>query len=282
MQREMPMVPQLTAEPPHSATGDGASFSGSNDTVNVAPDGTKLYFRGSHVRRAMVQSLLAAGLAHATDVVVSGCSAGGLATYLHTDQWCDAVPSAKTCVGLPDSGFFLDFQDPKAIPTGQLSNTNPGNYHEGLRWSFDYQNATSGVNADCIAAKRAAGEDEYLCMFAEHSSEHIRSPVFALQSKYDSWQTGHVLFDGDVAASVNVLGRNITARTKSMLLGRNPQSGAFLDACHHHCGAWDTIRIDGDLVSDAFAKWYASHTDATAKKLWNQDEKYPCDACCKP
>ena len=69
------------------------------------------------------------------------CSAGGLATYLHVDEWCDGIkqlsysstfdPSsdhhqkpweprsylrasreyaAVTCVGLPDSGFFLDYQ----------------------------------------------------------------------------------------------------------------------------------------------------------------------------
>ena len=25
----------------------------------------------------------------ATDLMVSGCSAGGLATFLHADQWCD-------------------------------------------------------------------------------------------------------------------------------------------------------------------------------------------------
>ncbi len=35
------------------------------------------------------------GLGGATDLVVSGCSAGGLATFLHTDQWCAAVPKAK-------------------------------------------------------------------------------------------------------------------------------------------------------------------------------------------
>ena len=253
------------------------------------------------MREAFQDSLLKAGLSAATDAVISGCSAGGLATYLHTDQWCDAVqassPGAK-CVGLPDSGFFLDFEDPRATPVvggeativkktkgvapldgdAQLGATSPGNYHQGLRWSFEAQNA--GVNADCVASK-AAGE-AYRCMFAEHAAEHLRSPVFALQSKYDSWQTGHVLFDGDNATSVNVLGKNITARLDAMLLGTNPASGAFLDACHHHCGSWNSVRIDGDLVADAFAAWYATHADPSAKKLWDQSEAYPCDACCAP
>ena len=53
------------------------------------------------------------GLANATDVVISGCSAGGLATYLHTDQWCDLLHgqarlekrAPAKCVGMPDSGL---------------------------------------------------------------------------------------------------------------------------------------------------------------------------------
>jgi len=267
---------------------DGASFSGNNATVNVDPaTGTKLWFRGARVRALMQQSLFAKGLAKATELVVGGCSAGGLATYLHTDQWCDALkarsPGAK-CVGMPDSGFFLDFQDPRAKPFtagegGALGATNKGNYHDGLKWVFELQNATSGVSADCIAAYPE--EEQYRCMFAEHSAAHQHSPFFPLQSKYDSWQTGHVLFDGSNATSVNTLGANITSRLLA-LSKANTGWGGFIDACHHHCGAWDSIRIDGDLVGDALVKWYAGVDDPTAKKVWNQDEVYPCAACCKP
>ena len=57
---------------------DGASFSGNNATVNIDPaSGTALYFRGSRVRALMQKDLFAKGLASATDLVVSGCSAGG-------------------------------------------------------------------------------------------------------------------------------------------------------------------------------------------------------------
>ena len=52
---------------------------------------------------------------------------------------CDAVPAAK-CAGLPDSGFFLDYQSPGATCTppseaaGMLGsgNTVPGDYHCGI------------------------------------------------------------------------------------------------------------------------------------------------------
>ena len=94
---------------------DGASFSGNNLTV-AEYKGAKLHWRGMHIRENIAKQLFEShGMRNASDLMVSGCSAGGLATYLHTDQWCDklkaANPSAK-CAGLPDSGFFLDFQDP--------------------------------------------------------------------------------------------------------------------------------------------------------------------------
>jgi hypothetical protein len=263
---------------------DGGSFSGSNATAEVYK-GTTLHWRGRHVREAIASHLFEEqSLAKATDLVVSGCSAGGLATFLHTDQWCDALhkvnPSAK-CVGLPDSGFFLDYQDPSVScsPLVQplLGRTIDGDYHCGLKWTYNIQNATAGINQDCVAA-HAATSDEWKCMFAEHSADHIRSPMFAMQSQYDSWQTGNV----QGRASTQVMGNNITARIQSDLMAHNNESGAFLDSCHHHCGAWNTIRIDGDLVSTAIQKWYEGIGVQGSKKLWNQNKPYPCASCCKP
>merc|ERR1711972_877446 len=189
-------------------------------------------------------------------------------------------------MGLPDSGFFLDYQDPTIACSPDspsehlLGNTINGDYHCGLKWTYTIQNASAGVNQDCIAAHNG---EEWKCMFAEHSAEHIRSPVFAMQSAYDSWQTGNVQGTGG-NAKTQVLGNNITARIKSMLMARNNESGAFLDSCHHHCGAWNSIRIDGDVVSVAIQKWYAGIGDPLRgkKKLWNQNKPFPCPECCKP
>mmetsp|Transcript_36011 Transcript_36011/g.108183 ORF Transcript_36011/g.108183 Transcript_36011/m.108183 type:complete len:397 (+) Transcript_36011:38-1228(+) len=263
---------------------DGASFSG-----NAPPtpyQGSTLHWAGKSIREAVVTDLMKAGLGDASDVVVSGCSAGGLATYLHTDQWCDALPNAK-CVGLPDSGFFLDYQNAPCTPTSETETktesrhrrtTIPGDYHCGLKWTYTQQQAELGVNQACIAA-HAATDDKWKCMFAEHSAEHIKHPVFAMQSQYDSWQTGHVLAGGQ---PVQQMGDNITSRLQNTLMANNPESGAFLDSCHHHCGAWNSIRIDGDLVSTAIQKWYEGLGTPNNKKLWNQDKPYPCTACCTP
>jgi len=56
-------------------------------------------------------------LDQASDVVVSGCSAGGLATYINID-WYKSVLNPKTVLtGLPDSGFFLDYNSSIVLNT---------------------------------------------------------------------------------------------------------------------------------------------------------------------
>ena len=64
---------------------DGNSFSGNRDDP-VEINGDKIYFRG---RRVIDETLKALkdnfGLDKADTVLLTGCSAGGLATYLHTD-----------------------------------------------------------------------------------------------------------------------------------------------------------------------------------------------------
>lgn len=269
---------------------DGGSFSGNNQTVATV-GGFPLHFRGKRNREAVYASLLAAkGLGAATDVVVSGCSAGGLATFLHTDQWCDALatdaPAAK-CVGMPDSGFFLDYQAP-GTPGAGLGSTKAGNYHAGLRWVFETMNTTAGLNADCVNAKGTGGpatdDPAYLCQFAEHTAPFTHTPLFPLQSEYDHWQALNVLpvFN---KPGVQILGDNITKRIKADLLGPHPRNGVFLDSCMHHCGSWDQIRIDGELVSTAFAKWYAG-LDAPAaakpKRAWVAGKPFGCKGCCTP
>jgi len=264
---------------------DGGSFSGNNETVTTYKNHS-LFFRGKRIREAIAKDLMEnRGLKNASDLMVSGCSAGGLATYLHADQWCNTLhsanPSAK-CAALPDSGFFIDYQDPDVPcePTspGMLGTTINGNYHCGLKWTYSIQNATAGIDPKCVAAHPGK---EWQCMFAEHAAEHIQTPVFALQSEYDSWQQGHVQGPGG-SKKTQEMGKNITERLLKTLLGKNPKSGAFLDSCLHHCAAWNIIRIDGDLVSTAIQKWYNGLGQEDNKRLWDQNQPFPCKDCCKP
>jgi len=247
---------------------DGASLSGDKEgPADVG--GTTIHYRGRAILDAEIKSLLFdRGMNEATDVVVSGCSAGGLATFLHCDHWADAIkaanPHAKVAC-MPDSGFFLD-EDRK--PT----------YGSNMRNVYRFQESSSaGLNADCVAAHAS---DPEKCILAQWASEHIKTPTFPLQSVYDAWQTGNVLEKGADAATVNEFGKNVTELVEKLLLGQ-PQHGIYLDSCHHHCGAWNGPKIDGASSSVALKDWYEKGSQALPNKgFYNQNKAFPCAACC--
>ena len=115
----------------------------------------------------MVPALIARGLGSATDVVISGCSAGGLSTFLHADTWGAALPTAKV-VALPDSGFFRNYN---------ATNTAT-DYGSIMRWVFSAMNSTGGVPAACVSANSA---DPALCIFAENVAPTLKvSPIPSL------------------------------------------------------------------------------------------------------
>lgn len=58
-----------------------------NSTTSVT-----VYYRGRRLLDAMIDYLLTAGLKDATNLLYSGCSAGGLTTYLHTDYVAGRMP----------------------------------------------------------------------------------------------------------------------------------------------------------------------------------------------
>ena len=250
---------------------------GSSQTSDLADPVTvgsqRIFYRGARIHRATVEALLAEeGLAGATDVILSGGSAGGLATYLHADSWRAAIraasPAAKV-VAVPDSGFFLNYT---------ASHARAAAYGAAMRWVFTRGNGTGGVPAACLAANPS---DPALCMFAEVVAKTLATPTFAQQSTYDSYQVSAILQEppGN-ATAVNEYGALLAARVAADLTGSSPDHGVFLDSCFHHVAEWNEITIDGQTVSRALATFYASVGTPGAKRVWAQGKAYPCKACC--
>jgi hypothetical protein len=68
-----------------------------------------LFFHGLFIRKAAVASLKASyNFGAATDLVVGGGSAGGLAAYLHVDWYANQAPAGVKARGFPDSGVRHD------------------------------------------------------------------------------------------------------------------------------------------------------------------------------
>ena len=86
---------------------------------------------------AVVDSLLAAGLKDAKLLIVNGCSAGGLATYLHLDYIASRMPATVRVVGAPECGFFMDLPHWDGTPGYAFQYQNVA----------EMQNVTSSVNS---------------------------------------------------------------------------------------------------------------------------------------
>jgi hypothetical protein len=265
---------------------DGSSqLSDVSDPVVVpAAPISPIFYRGARVRAAQEAYLLtSAGLAGAKEVVVAGCSAGGLSTYLHIDKWAAAVPNAKVS-GLADSGFFLNYD----WTTGTASSGQPGqsafpsnlSYPYRMWWIWNSTNVIGALTPACVAAQSTGSE--WLCLFAENIVPVITTPLFALQSYYDSYQTAAIAHlnnsDPNITA-FNAYGALLRDTVKNSFK-KNPASGFALDACAHHCGplSWDDITFPKNGSSQA------QTANAWRQGLGGSDEQvavFPCITCCQ-
>eukprot|EP01084_Bolivina_argentea_P281690 482005_1 len=247
---------------------DGASFSGNNDTVlNGAKD---LHFRGWRILNGVFAELAKSyKWKSATDVLISGCSAGGLTTWLHSDYIYDTyvkpLGDNVQFLSMPDSGFFMEYE-------------GAGKYISGLNWNFIWTNATDAMNKECMADHKP--EDQHLCIFAQETAPYVHVKMFPLQSRYDSWQDGQELRSGN-ATLINEYGANMTKIFEANYVNNakyGKSHAAFFDSCHHHCGEWNAITIDGMKSSQAQFQFYYGNN--THNKFWFQDKPYPCSSCC--
>lgn len=254
---------------------DGGTYAGRRHDPVVVRN-TSVHFRGGYILDAIIQDLATkhpVNFGDGTDFVIGGSSAGGLAVYLHLDRWRAALPPKAEVVGLADSGFFLDWS---ASRPSQAKHS----YDADLRWGFRNMNATHGVNEACIAAKLGSGRDSSDCVFAANTLPHIKTPIFIMQSPFDSWQLQWEHGEGRMPnfTALNEYGNELTRQLVAASSGRK-QIGGFVEHCYHHCTTarlWsEAPKIDGMTQSIAFSKWYSGDRHG----LLSQKGELPCTSC---
>lgn len=76
---------------------------------------------------------------NATDVVVAGCSAGGVQTLVNLDHLASYLPRGTRVLGLPDSGYLFPYRGP-----GQCD------YEPHMASTFALMNASWAVPPQCL------------------------------------------------------------------------------------------------------------------------------------
>ena len=158
------------------------------------------YSYGRQNRDETIRALLALGMNSASEVVISGGSAGALGVYLGIDQMEEIIRRANSSTivrGFADGGFFPEFtsSEPAIESSKSIGRDDPIvdghiDYARAMRNVFKMANI-GGDDSQCIRAhkhksssssSRSVGlTDPSDCIFAFHLAPHIRVPIFSLQ-----------------------------------------------------------------------------------------------------
>lgn len=203
--------------------------------INV--NGKNLYFRGhSNVVAALNFVAKLVPLELTTDFVLQGCSAGALATFAWADYFMDFVHNTNPKINyyaLPDSAFYVDY---KSLKTGDFD------YQMQMKALYSTVNnvSTPFPQAGCVAKY---GNESYKCFVTEHMFPYIRSPLFIIQSGYDTFQIPNILQSTCTnlakCSAVNLQQIHIyhtyqQGRIRE-LMKLKPESAVWSPSCPFHC-----------------------------------------------
>ncbi|CAI5484705.1 unnamed protein product [Closterium sp. Yama58-4] len=149
---------------------DGGGYAG---RVRWKPVNSSLivYLDGWRISKAIFMDLRTRrGLTSATNIIMSGSSAGGQAVVTLCDQLAEMAPAARTKC-LMDSGFFIDSPDRAGVYTFRAMAQRLVGLHLSLG------------NPRCQRA--FPGIESWRCFFPQYALNFVKSPIFVLQSLFD-------------------------------------------------------------------------------------------------
>ncbi|KAJ0027251.1 hypothetical protein Pint_35427 [Pistacia integerrima] len=214
--------------------------------------------------------------------LLSGCSAGGLATFIHCDEFRDRLPKHVTVKCLADAGFFLD--EPDILGNRTIRSF----YHDVV----DLQGVAKSLNMDCLSRMES---------FKAEFVKNIRTPVFIVNPAYDFWQVRNILVPNASdphgkwgPCKLNIHSCNphqleiLQGYRSSMLkaLSESQQiqgGGMFINSCFIHCQTsmaekWhspNSPRINSKTIAESVSDWYFDRR--AVKQI---DCPYPCNPTC--
>lgn len=280
----------------------------------VVPNGTSLYFRGAKNVEETVRELQRSfGMGPVDELIVTGGSAGGLATILNVDRIA-ALTGAKRAVGLPNAGFF------KYEANHTVEAYSPSaNYSAAMEYVYDMVNASGALSTACqrnqtrvavavggvrTTAPRNPSPGPWNCIMAATAERFVQSPLFILQSKFDHFQLNAIAglacmnpaqqgepyappwvkptcSAADVS-TIRAYGADFMTELQHVLAGSEQHRGLFLSSCIIHGqsapAAWIRTKVGGATPQQAFSSWYSGGEASRAVRgKWVEDCPLPCN-----
>ena len=200
------------------------------------------------------------GMVDATDVLLTGCSAGGIGTFANTDWLADQFDSSKTKVrGNPMAGYF-------GLPISTYAywsqnKTDPDPTHSATSSWLNNTNPYRGAAVSkCMAD--SPGADEMVCGAVPRYYRFTSTPLFVSENTADSYQVyaqggcpgldiGYIDYLRDILAG--------SLRDQVINGPKNTTDGLFAPACLAHCLAWKGGKapvVSGVQHQQAVGDWY--------------------------
>lgn len=255
---------------------DGSSMSSFREAP-MNTNGQLVWYRGKANLAAVFEHLqVVHKLDAASEVILSGGSAGGLAVYYHIDWVAETVrsrsPTARV-TGFPDAGYFADLQN----TTGSFDYRSFFQTADNTAWNTTL---SGGVNSACLRTTPTA--DSWQCLMAQYLTDHIVTPMFVLNAAFDVYQVQHILEVGCVPepcsptqiTQIEEYRKQYINDSLKHLVGRANSigHGAFISSCLLHevnvdycsggnphaynCAGWTTLSVDKLTPQQAYSKWY--------------------------
>ncbi|XP_075087916.1 pectin acetylesterase 8-like [Nicotiana tabacum] len=204
---------------------DGSSYTG--DIEEVDPD-TNLHFRGARIFEAIMEYFLGQGMIYAQNAILSGTSAGGLGAILSCDKFRLFLPLTARVKCVSDAGFFVNKETIYGEPL--------------IEEKYKRVVALHGICQEPAISCTALSLDPSLCFFPQYAARHICTPLFIVNTAYDSWQINNS-FVPRVADPNNewlYCNHDINICSPNQIQTLQGQSctskGYFISFCHFHNG----------------------------------------------
>ncbi|RAL47409.1 hypothetical protein DM860_013374 [Cuscuta australis] len=279
---------------------DGSSFTGDVDAVNHE---TNLHFRGARVFLAVMADLLDNGLKDAENAILSGCSAGGLASILHCDSFSALLPMGAKTKCLADAekaicGSFVSLLKKVWTPCNRTDISHAPHIEQFFSDIVTTHGSARNLPQSCTLRL----DDPSLCFFPQNVVQHVRTPLFIINAAYDSWQIRNILAPATADprgtwrdCKIDILNctssqlrimqgyREQFLRALASGLGHSSSRGYFINSCYAHCQTevqetWyrsDSPRLANKTIAKAVGDWFFDREEF--KKI---DCPYPCDRTC--
>ncbi|KAL3849453.1 hypothetical protein ACJIZ3_011335 [Penstemon smallii] len=236
---------------------DGSSFSGDVEEI------IQIHRRGARVFNAIMEDLLAKGMRNANNAILAGNSAGGLATILHCDGFRALIPNAARFKCIADAALFVRGKD---LPGAEDKRERP----------FATIVAFHGI--DKFLPKSCTSKmDPGLCLFPENLLGDIETPIFLVNSAFDSLQIASNLVPVEpgwnnctkdikfcTSTQIQTTKEFRAALLKTLPEDNNSSRGIFIDSCFYHdqinyYPRWSgptSPKLNNKTMSEAVGDWY--------------------------